>query len=178
MAKPNIITTDLEGAFRDQGFPRGLAAKSIGLDIDPGDASWKTGVLRKTLDTIKQAAIRVARRTRDSVTIQEIFDECATTHNDFIEIEDSLQGSCCWEKHRQTSRFVRTLILLSAVLTLWTRLQSSVSEWRKKRTKLTSRWSCHFQNVAKKFSKPDHGGIGQQVNGAGTGDLANTRAPA
>ena len=41
-----------KGTFRDQGFRRGLAAKSICLDIDPGDASWKTGVFGKTLDTI------------------------------------------------------------------------------------------------------------------------------
>ena len=40
--KPDIVRTDPEGAFRDQGFRRGLAAKSIRLDIDPGDASWKT----------------------------------------------------------------------------------------------------------------------------------------
>ena len=59
--------------FRDQGIRRGLGAKSIRLDIDPGDASWKTGVLGKTRDTIKQSAIRVVRRTPDSVTIQEIF---------------------------------------------------------------------------------------------------------
>ena len=80
--KPNIVRTDPEGAFRDQGFRRGLAAKSIRLDIGPGDASWKTGVLGITLDTIKQPAIRVARRTPDSVTNQGIFDECTTAHND------------------------------------------------------------------------------------------------
>ena len=40
--KPDIVRTDPEGAFRDQGFRRGLAAKSIRLDIDPGEASWKT----------------------------------------------------------------------------------------------------------------------------------------
>ena len=51
------------------------------LDIDPGDASWKTGVLGKTLDTIKQSATRVARTTPDSVTIQEVFDECTTARN-------------------------------------------------------------------------------------------------
>ena len=45
--KPDIVRTDPEGAFRDQGFRRCLAAKSIRLDIDPGDASWKTGVLGK-----------------------------------------------------------------------------------------------------------------------------------
>ena len=80
--KPDIVRTDPEGAFRDQGFRRGLAAKSIRLDIDPGEASWKTGVLGKTLDTIKQSAIRVARRTPDTVSIHEIFDECTTAHND------------------------------------------------------------------------------------------------
>ena len=35
-------------------------------------------MLGKTLDTIKQSSIRVARR----ITIQEIFDECTTAHND------------------------------------------------------------------------------------------------
>ena len=80
--KPDIVRTDPERAFRDQGFRRGLAAKSMRLDIDPGDASWKTGVLGKTLDTIKQSATRVARTTPDSVTIQEVVDECTTAHND------------------------------------------------------------------------------------------------
>ena len=80
--RPDIVRTDPEGAFGDQGFRRGLAAKSVRLDIDPGDASWKTRVLGKTLDTIKQSAIRSARRTPDNVTIQEIFDECTTAHND------------------------------------------------------------------------------------------------
>ena len=35
--------------------------------------------------------------------------------------------------------------------------------------------SCHSENVAKRFMKPDLGGIGQQVNGAGIGGLANAR---
>ena len=39
-------------------------------------------MLGKTLDTITQSAIRVARRTPDCFKIQEIFDECATAHND------------------------------------------------------------------------------------------------
>ena len=76
--KPNIIRTVPEGACRDQGFRRALAAKSIRLDIDPGDASWKTRVLGKTLECIKQAAVRAARRT-----IQEFFHECTTVHNDW-----------------------------------------------------------------------------------------------
>ena len=40
--KPDTVRTDSEGTFRDQGFRRGLAAKSIRLDIDPGDASWQS----------------------------------------------------------------------------------------------------------------------------------------
>ena len=77
--KPDIVGTEPEGAFQDQGLRRGLVAKSIRLDIDLGEASLKTGVL---LDTIKHLAIRVARRTPDNVTIQEIFDEGTTAHND------------------------------------------------------------------------------------------------
>ena len=61
--KSNIDRTDPEGAFLDQRLPRGLAAKIMRVDIDPVDASWKTGALRKTPATIRQAAIRVARRT-------------------------------------------------------------------------------------------------------------------
>ena len=47
--KPNIVRTDPEGAFRDQRFRRCLAATSIRLDFDPGDAK-----LWKTLHTIKK----------------------------------------------------------------------------------------------------------------------------
>ena len=82
---PNIIITDPQGACRYQGLSSGLAAESIRLDIDPGDTSWKAGVLGKTLNTIEQAAIRVARRAPDSVTIQETFDEFTTAHNNLHE---------------------------------------------------------------------------------------------
>ena len=115
--KPDFVRTDPEGAFRDQGFRRGLAAKNIRLDIDPGDASWKTGVLGKTLDTSKQSAIRLARRSPDNVSIQEIFDECSTAHNDL---------------HRNRGFFPWQLLLgktfwLSAVSKWWTKLRNSVS---------------------------------------------------
>ena len=123
--KPNIVRTDPEGAFRYQWFRRGLA-KCIRLDdIDLGDASWKTEVLGKTADVIKQAAVRVTRRTPDSVKSSMCALLLTTT---CIEIDDSLCGSCCWERHRQTSRFASILILLRAVSKLWARLQSDVSE--------------------------------------------------
>ena len=41
----------------------------------------------------------------------------------YIEIGDSRRGSCCWERHRQTSQFAKILIWLSAVSKLWTKLQ-------------------------------------------------------
>ena len=73
-----------------------------------------------------------------------------------IEIEASLRGSRCWEeRHRQTSQFVKILIWLSAVSKLWTKLQSSVSVWRKGRTKRNIEEELSpSQNVAKKFIKP------------------------
>ena len=45
----------------------------------------------------------------------------------YIETEDSLRGSCCWERHLQTSQFAKILIWLSAVSKLWTKLRNSVS---------------------------------------------------
>ena len=62
----------------------------------------KTDCLEKTLGTIKQAPIPVARRTPDSVTIQEIFDERTTAHDDLHRNRYSLRGSCCWETHTHT----------------------------------------------------------------------------
>ena len=154
-----------------------LLPRASVLTLIPGTLLGKQECLGKTLDTIKQAAIRVARRSPDSVTFKKPSMSAQLLTPTCIEIEDSLRGSCCLERHRHTSRFVKILILLSAVSKLWTRLQSSVSERRKSRRKRPSKRSCHFENVAKKFIKPDFGGIGQQVNGAGTGDLANTRVP-
>ena len=58
-------------------LPRAYAMTLI-LETRPG----KQECLGKTLVTIKQSAIRVARRTPDSVTIQEIFDKCTTAHKD------------------------------------------------------------------------------------------------
>ena len=79
--KPDTVRTDPEGAFSRSRISTWSGCQER-LDIDPGDASWKTGVLGKTLDTIKQSAIRVARRTPNYVSIQEIFDECTIAHND------------------------------------------------------------------------------------------------
>ena len=42
----------------------------------------ENGSAEEDLDVTEQAAICVARRTPSSVTIQEIFDECNTAHND------------------------------------------------------------------------------------------------
>ena len=65
----------------------------------------------------------MARRTLDSVTVQEIFDECTTAHNEL----------------RRNRGFFPWQLLLG--------------------TKRTLRRSCHFENVAKKFIKPDLGDI-------------------
>ena len=94
----------------------------------------------------------------------------------YIETENFLSGSCCLERHRPTRQLAKILIWLSAVSKWWTKLRNSVSVWRKSRRKRTSRRNCHFEHVTKRFIKPDLGHIGQQVNGAGIGDMANTRA--
>ena len=80
--KPDIVRTDPERAFSRSRIFDVVCLPRAYVDIDRVEASWKTGVLGKTLNTMKQSAIRVARRTTDSVSIQEVFDECTATHND------------------------------------------------------------------------------------------------
>ena len=81
--KPNIVNSRSRWSLCEiKGFDVVLLPRVSVLSIDPGDASCTTGVLGKTLDATKQSAIRVTRRTPDSVTIPDIFDECTTAHSD------------------------------------------------------------------------------------------------
>ena len=59
-----------------------LAAKSIHLDIDPGDASWQTGVLVKTLFSIKQSGNSCGSKNSRQCHNSRNFGECTTAHND------------------------------------------------------------------------------------------------
>ena len=69
--KPNIVRTDPEGAFRDQGFRRGLAAKSIRLDIDPGDVQyvWLEELL--TMSQFKKSLMNALRLTMTHIEIED-----------------------------------------------------------------------------------------------------------
>ena len=154
------IQMELSG-IRD--FDVALLQRASVLDLD-GSASWKTSVLGETLvDTIKHAAIRVGRRTLDSVAIQEIFDECTIARNDLHEN----RGFSPWQLLGKTPSdklmCEKILILLSAVLKLWTRLQAvSLCEGRVVQS-VTSRRSCHFENATKTSIKSDFRGTGQQA---------------
>ena len=174
--KPDIVRTDPEGAFRDQGFRRGLAAKSIRLDIDPGNASWKnmSSWENPLIQPNSQQFVWLEGLLTVSRFKKSLMNALPLTVT-YIETEDSLRGSCCWERHRPTRQLAKILIWLSAVSKWWTKLRNNVSVSRKSRIRRAWRRNCHFENVAKKFIKPDLGGIGQQVNGAGIGNLANTR---
>ena len=72
----------------------------------------------------------------------------------YIEIEDSLRGSC-WERHRQTSRFANILIWLSAVSKLWTKLQNSVLRVKEESYKAYIEEELSLRNVAERFIKPE-----------------------
>ena len=173
--KPDIVRTDLEGAFRDQGFRRGLAAKSIRFDIDPGDASWKNGVLGKTLDTIKQSAIRVARRTPDSVKIQQVFDKCTTAHNDLHRNRGFSPWQLLLGKTPTDKAVCENPDLAQCSVEV-------VDEASKQRLHVKEEsYMAHIeeelslQKRRKEIHQADLGDTGQQVNGAGIGGLANTR---
>ena len=126
--KPDVVRTDPEGAFRDQGFRRGLAAKSIRLDIDPGEASWKTGVLGKPLiQSNSQQFVWLGRTPGNALNFKISLMNALQLTMTHIETEDSLRGSCCWERHRPTRQLAQILIWLSAVSKCWTKLRNSVT---------------------------------------------------
>ena len=76
-------------------------------------------------------------------------------------------------RYRQTGRFAKILILLSAALKLWT--GGAKQRLRVKEESYKPYIEEDFEYVAERFSKPDIGRIGQRVDGAGVGDLANKR---
>ena len=175
--KPNIIRTDPEGPFRDQGFRRGVAAKRIRLDIGPGDASWKTSVLRKTLDTSKQEAIRVARRTTDSVTIEEISGECTAAHNDL----HRNRGFSAWQLLLGKTPSDKSICESPDLAQCSVEVADEAAEQRLRVKEESYKAHIEEELSLRKRRKEIHqarfGGIGQQVNSADTGDLANTRVP-
>ena len=77
--KANSASTGPEEAFRDEGVRRvSCCEKKFELTLMVARRLERSNVLGKTPNTIKQSAIRVARKPPDSVTVQKIFDE---THN-------------------------------------------------------------------------------------------------
>ena len=103
--------------FELRGFEMVLLPTASVLTLTLGTRPGKQEGLGITLDAIKQAAIRVARRPLDSVTIQEIFDECTAAHDDL----HRNRGFSPWQLLLgKTSQFVKVLILFRAVLKLWT----------------------------------------------------------
>ena len=47
--QPNNVRTDPQTAFRDQGFRRGLAAKSIRLGVPENRSGWENNGYHKTV---------------------------------------------------------------------------------------------------------------------------------
>ena len=95
--KPVIVRTDPEGAFRDRGFRRGLAVKRKRLDIDPRDASWKTGVLGKPLIQSNSQQFVWLEELLTMSQFKKSFMNALQLTMTYIETEDSLRGSCCWK---------------------------------------------------------------------------------
>ena len=118
--KPDIERTDPEGAFRDQGFRCGLAAKSIRLDIRQGffGKHW--------IQSNSQQFVWLEKFHKVSQFTKSLMNALQPTMTK-IETENSLRGSCWWERHRRTSQFSKILIWLNAVSKLWTKLRSSAS---------------------------------------------------
>ena len=119
----------------------------------------------------------MARRTPDSVTIQEIFDERTTAHNDL----QLSRGLSPWQlllgKTPSDKSICENPNLAQCSVEV-------VDEAAKQRLRVKEEsYKAHIEEELslrkrrKEIHQARFGGIGQQVNSAGTGDLANTRVP-
>ena len=80
--RPETVTTDPEGCFRERLFREWLASKNVMWDPQPAEAAWRTGILDKVLDVLKNAATRAAKRPPEDASCEALFDDCTEAHNE------------------------------------------------------------------------------------------------
>ena len=95
--KPNVVRTDPERAFRDQEVRRGLDAKSIRLDSDPGTRPGKHWIPSNSQQYVWLEEVLTVSQFKKSLINALLL---TMTH---IEIEDSLRGSWCWRRSCKTA---------------------------------------------------------------------------
>ena len=69
MANRTLSEPSPKGAFRDQGFRRGLAAKSIRLDIDPQSNRQQKRVVPQFKKSLMSAPLLTGRDTVRQVVL-------------------------------------------------------------------------------------------------------------
>ena len=107
--KPITVRTDPEVAFRDQGVSTVVLLPRVSaLDIDLGDPSWQTGSAWEVTGypSNSQQYVWLEELLTVSHFKKSLMNSPRLTMT-YNEIEDSLRGSCCWERHRQTSQFAK-----------------------------------------------------------------------
>ena len=56
--------------------------ENVKWDPQPTEAAWRTGILDKVLDVLKNAATRAARRAPEDTSCEALFDDCTEAHNE------------------------------------------------------------------------------------------------
>ena len=120
----------------------------------------------KTLDIIKQAAIRVARRTPDSVTIQEIYDDCTTAHDGLHRNRGVSPWHLLLGKTLSGKTICENPDLAQCSVEVVDEAVKERLRVKEESYKAYIEEELSFRKRRQKFTKVDVGGIGQQANGA------------
>ena len=73
---------DHEICFRERLFREWLSSKNVKWDPQPAEAAWRSGILDKVLDVLKNAATRAARRAPEDISCEFLFDDCTEDRNE------------------------------------------------------------------------------------------------
>ena len=73
---PVDVMTDPEGCIQDKHCRVWSACEDVKWDAQQGEAAWRTGVVDKVCDVIKNCAKRSVRRAHHDTSCEDIFDVC------------------------------------------------------------------------------------------------------
>ena len=167
--RPDDARSASEGCFSSNVFKERLAAMNVTFLPVPGEAAWRIGILDNALGALKESAAKAARRLKEDVSIQEIFDMCCEAHNDLSRLRGSSLLHLLIGRTRKGFGLEaeRSLGQRSAELT-------DIVE----RSRLEVETECYTAYVEEELTlqqkKPSirrgNGELGHRVNGDGSGD--------
>ena len=80
--KPKLIRCDPQGCFCSKEWLLFLSEAGILPGLQPGEAHFRTALVERTIETLKDSAFKLARELPDNTSTQEIFSLVCAAHSD------------------------------------------------------------------------------------------------